>query len=122
MFKIIKNKDKTLCCAYRCKNKRPAKDRFCPKHRHRYNKEKRFLEYTYYAWRSNAIRRKKPFSVTLEQFKQFCEETNYLELKGKHKNAMTIDRIKSNLGYEIGNIQIMRHGENSTKQNKDCPF
>lgn len=122
MFKIIANKDKSLCCAYRCKNKRPKKDRFCPKHRHRYNKAKRFLHYTYHAWKSSAIQRKKSFNVTIEEFAKFCEETNYLTLKGKHKNNMTIDRIKSDLGYEIGNIQIMRHGENSAKQDKDCPF
>lgn len=124
MFKIIKNKDKSLCCAYKCKNKRASRDRFCPKHRHRFRKENNLLLYTYNALKYNAKRRGKPFSLTIEEFAQFCEESNYLALKGKHKNNMTIDRINSSLGYEIGNIQIMRHGDNSKKQNRDedCPF
>lgn len=122
MFVIIKNKDKSLCCAYRCKNARPKKDRFCPKHRKRFEKETRPLQYTYNALKSNARRRKKPFNLTIEEFEKFCDETDYLRLKGKHKNNLTIDRIRSDRGYEIGNIQVLTHFENSGKQNNDCPF
>lgn len=119
MFKIVQNKDKKLCCAYRCKNKRTDKDRFCSKHRHRYDKENNPVNYVFNALRSNAKRRGKVFTLTLEQFKQFCEETDYINKRGKTGKSASIDRIDNNKGYEIGNIRILTLSENSAKWTHD---
>ena len=126
MFKISTNKNKKLCCAYRCLNTRSKKDRFCPKHRHRFNKENNPLNYVFYIWKSNCKRRGKTNSVTLEEFKLFCEQTGYLDSKGRKSTSLTIDRIKSSEGYSIENMQVISLSENSSKgatdEGDECPF
>ncbi len=74
--------------------------------------------------RCNAKRRGHQFTLTLQEFKQFCKKTNYLKLKGKTKNSASIDRIRSWEGYNINNIQILTLSENTIKRNKErkCPF
>lgn len=69
--------------------------------------------------RSNAKRRNKVFTLTLEQFKQFCEETDYINKRGKTGKSASIDRIDNNKGYEIGNIRILTLSENSAKWTYD---
>lgn len=123
MFKIAKKKRSGLCCAFRCLKASGKKDRFCPKHRHRYNKANNYLNYTYNLLRSNAISRNKEFALTLDQFKQFCADTDYLERKGKKGSSLTVERIDPLKGYEIGNIRALDHYSNSYKgstQDKDA--
>lgn len=122
MFTIIKNKDPKLCCAYRCKNKKQTRDRFCGKHRKRYKKEMNPEAYYFDLLRSNAQRRGKEFKLTLEEFRQFCKETNYLKLKGKSAKSASIDRIDHTKGYEYNNIQVLTLAANTAKHRKDCPF
>lgn len=125
MFLIIKNKNKELCCAYRCSNKRSKKDRFCPKHSKRYQKEVNPINYTYNIWKSNAKRRGKSFKVTLDQFKEFCQQTDYINLKGKTASGLSIDRIKQSEGYNYNNIQLLTLSENSkkgTSEYENLPF
>lgn len=126
MFKIATNKDKNLCQAYRCGNKHTLKDRFCSKHRKRYEKENNFLAYTFNSLKSNAKRRGKDFSLTIEEFKLFCAETNYLALKGRMASSASIDRIRPGEGYHKDNIQILSLSNNSKKGTAedfdDCPF
>lgn len=119
MFKIIENKDKKLCCAYRCANKRAEKDRFCPKHRKRYKKEHNPVSYYYDLLKCNAKRRGKKFTLTLPEFKYFCDQTDYLKLKGKKASSASIDRIDPARGYEAGNIQILSLAENTRKMHED---
>lgn len=125
MFKICKNKPKHLCPAYRCKNLKGGKKRFCPKHDARYQKYTNPVSYFYYKLKSNANRRGKVFKLTKSDFKEFCEQTGYLELKGKKKTSASIDRIDPAKGYEVGNIQVLTLSENSKKRHEDdknCPF
>ena len=121
MFVIIPHK--VLCCAYRCPNSKQKKDRFCSKHRHRYNKINNPVQYTYNALKSNARRRRKFFDLTIEQFRSFCEKNNYMELKGKTGASASIDCIIAAKGYTEGNIRILSISENSRKGAKDeVPF
>ena len=115
----MSNKDKNLCKAHGCKNKRTKKDRFCSKHRHRYNKENNFVNYIFHIWKSNCRRRGKENTVSLEEFKKICEETGYLSGKGRRPESMTIDRIDSSKGYSIENMQILSLSINSSKGNCD---
>ncbi|GAA4353095.1 hypothetical protein GCM10023185_13380 [Hymenobacter saemangeumensis] len=66
--------------------------------------------------KGNAKRRKKDFSLTLEQFAQFCIETTYLDKKGRTATSFTIDRIDPTQGYHIWNIQALENRENVLKQ------
>lgn len=130
MFKIIDNKNKKLCCAYRCGNERAKKDRFCHKHRKRYLKETKPASYFYNLLKGNAKRRGKDFGLTLAEFELFCEQTNYLVLKGKTAKSASIDRIDHTRGYYLDNIQMLSLSDNSKKQHTDkninpdddCPF
>lgn len=123
MFKIIHTKPKHICCAYRCGEKRGTKSRFCPKHKHRFNKANNPLGYVYSMLKSNAKRRGKQFDLTLEQFKTFCAETDYLKKRGKTGKSASIDRIDNTKGYSLDNIQVLSLGDNSRKGSyEDCPF
>lgn len=126
MFKIIENKKPHVCSAYRCGNPRAPKKRFCHKHHARFQKETNPAGYFYSLLKQNAKHRGKEFRLTLDEFKQFCSETNYLELKGKTAKSASIDRIDHTKGYEIGNIQLLTLRENSAKrwedEKDDLPF
>ncbi len=127
MFKIIPHKKfKGLCVAYRCNNKRSKKDRFCPKHSKRYQKYKNPFKYTFHQKKNRAIERGIAWKLSLAEFIEFCEETNYMEKKGKTKTSASIDRIDPNKGYEKGNLQILSLSDNSKKKytdlEDDCPF
>lgn len=126
MFVIAKNKKDGICPAYRRKNKIAPKKRFCHRHHAQHQKETNPVGYFYSHLKQNAKRRGKEFKLTLEEFKQFCEETNYIELKGKTAKSASIDRIDPTKGYEIGNIQILSLSDNSKKMHQDnaedCPF
>lgn len=116
MFIIIPDKKKKgLCCAYRCRKKPAKRDRFCPMHRHRFRKHNDPEAYTFYALKSNAKRRGIEFTLTLMQFREFCQTTGYIEKKGKHPRAMTIDRHINSIGYTEDNIRCISLNENSSK-------
>ncbi len=118
MFKEVSEqsrKDECLCRAYRCNNKKRTRDKFCSKHRHRRTKERDLVGYKYWILKSNATRRKKEFSITLAEFRQWCKETNYHNLTGRSGDSATIDRIDDSKGYSIDNIQILTLSENSRK-------
>jgi hypothetical protein len=124
MFKIIENKDPKLCKAYRCENPRSKKDRFCPKHRSRYYKETNPVAYTYNLRKQRAKERGHEWNLSLEEFREFCEETGYIEKTGKKAGSASLDRIKAHIGYEKGNLQILPLADNTAKHHKEknCPF
>lgn len=103
------------CVAAFCKNKARAKNRFCHKCAHRWQKENNPLVYWYKILKQNARQRGKEFTLTKEDFKIFCTATNYLELKGKEGNKFSIDRINPEKGYSLDNIQMITLAENTRK-------
>jgi hypothetical protein len=62
--------------------------------------------------RNRARQRKIPFTITLVEFRQFCRETNYLELKGRTPEALSIDRKDHDKGYHLWNICVRNFQEN----------
>lgn len=125
MFAISETKKKQgrYCCAYACTNRpNPRKGGLCDKH---YARKRRELDpvYTRYnQFKSSATRRKKPFSITLEQFREFCQETGYIVSKGMRGMRSTIDRVDNKKGYHIDNIQLLTLRQNASKGEKECPF
>lgn len=73
------------------------------------------MKIAYYSLKYHAIERKKEFSLTFEQFEQFCIKTNYLNKKGIKKNSYHIDRIDESKGYHIDNIQLLTNSDNIRK-------
>jgi len=69
----------------------------------------------YTSLKYHAKERGKEFSLTLEQFKEFCIKSNYLNCKGIEKHSYHIDRIDETKGYEIGNVQLLTNVQNVRK-------
>jgi hypothetical protein len=109
------------CVTKGCRKITPKNYPHCAKCRKRKQKQKNPVKYFFNVLKQNAKRRGKYFDLTLEEFRVFCEKTNYLELKGKSGMAATIDRINNELGYTANNIQILSHFDNTSKLD-ECPF
>lgn len=103
--------------AYRYKKRKP--DLYCHRHRHEQRKAKDPVAWHYYRFKSNSKRRKKAFTLTLSEFREFCDKTNYITLKGRRSGGMSIDRIRDNEGYNKDNIRLLECGDNSRKQYVD---
>jgi len=73
------------------------------------------IRIAYTSLKYHAKERGKEFSLTIDQFKEFCVKSNYLNCKGIEKNSYHIDRIDESKGYEIGNIQLLTNTENVRK-------
>lgn len=63
----------------------------------------------------NAKRRGKDFTITLDQFREFCIKTNYIAGAGRSSSSYHIDRIDESKGYHIDNIQVLTNSENVRK-------
>lgn len=106
-----------------CPKERVCTDPICPRCRKRLTKHLDPVRYTYDATKANARRRKKPFTITLEYFRKFCEESGYIEGKGRTKEKLTIDCEKNHLGYIEGNIRVLSCSLNASKGDRDeYPF
>jgi|AntAceMinimDraft_11_1070367.scaffolds.fasta_scaffold01606_11 hypothetical protein len=117
------------CCAYGCKEKpNPKKGGLCHKHYARKLKEKDPVYARYNQFCSKATSRGIENSVTLEQFRKFCEDENYIISKGRRGQNATIDRLCNIHGYHIWNMRIKTNRHNASKGNRfngdnfDCPF
>lgn len=124
----IKKKKGIYCCAYNCKNK-PVKKKggLCHKHYHRRNRERDPVAQRYMQFRSKSKSRRIENSVTLNQFRKFCIDNDYIVVKGRRGKNATIDRRCNTHGYHIWNMQVLSHRDNSIKgdsysDNFECPF
>lgn len=100
-------------------NHKPEKNRTdCRKCR--YNKEKTtdLVAWSYRTLKANAKRRGKMFTITLDEFRDFCYETQLLTNRGTKSTSYTVDRIDNRYGYHIGNIQKLTNAENARKKDK----
>lgn len=106
------------CDTKYCKNK--CNGSFCNTCMSRKARAADPVKYSYYTLRTNTIRRKGIawFELTLEEFRQYCYETNYIAGKGRSRLSHTIDRLDNDMGYFIGNIRPMLKGANSSKGSK----
>lgn len=78
-------------------------------------REKNPKMYAYITLRDNAKRRNKPFTITFEDFCEFCYRYKYIGKKGRTKDGYGVDRIREELGYVPGNIAIKKNGNNTRK-------
>ena len=122
---------KRQCKTKGCSNEVPPQNHYCWKCQKKKWYEKYPLKYVFGFLKQNAKRRGIEFRLSLEEFKDFCEETNYLELRGQTKESLSIDRKDPREGYHRKNIQVLTLSENSSKGatipeefqiKKDCPF
>lgn len=94
---------------------------YCSKCATRRFKESHPIKYAFNKLRCRARERGKEFSLTLDQYEQFCLETGYDKLKGKHSYSMSINRKNNALGYSIDNIESVTLSHNSRLQFANMP-
>jgi hypothetical protein len=112
---VSKRKAGRYCCAYGCTGKPNEKKRgLCHKHWARLRKAVDPVYDRYNHFKNNAIKRKKEFNITLEEFRKWCDDEGYLKNGKRGKNA-TIDRDKNWLGYSIDNIKLITNRANIKK-------
>lgn len=125
------NEIKKLCIICGVNNR--AKDRkICETCKSRIQRSKNPINSYYRNLKTSAKRRYIEFNVSFEDFEKFCIKNNLMELRGRHKGGYSVDRIKSELGYTIDNMQILKFELNCSKGNRDfleeneineeCPF
>ena len=106
------------CETKRCTNPKTKKGSYCAKCSMRKWRANNPLKSAYFTLRDNAKRRKKEFTITFEEFKKFCYETQVLAGRGRSKDSYHIDRIDDNKGYSYDNIQVLTNTENMKKEHK----
>lgn len=117
------------CCAHGCSDKpHEKKGGLCHKHYARKIREQDPVYARYNQFCGNARKRKIENSVTLEEFRKFCIDNDYIVKKGRRGQNATIDRRCNVHGYHIWNMTILTNRQNASKGNRfrgdefDCPF
>ncbi len=110
------------CDTKYCRNLAYLNGTFCSKCQRRNWAKNHPIEYTLATLRGNAKRRGKEFSLTIEEFTKWCNENDYIRLKGQSSTSMTIDRNDPNEGYHIWNLKIMTNAENVRKMHIDKKY
>jgi len=111
-----KKAESVYCAAYACRNKPCAKKRgLCHKHYHIHRRIVDPVYDRYVNFRGNALRRGKPFEITLVEFREWCDKEGYIVKRGYRGKNATVDRIRNWEGYHIGNIQLLKNMANIRK-------
>lgn len=107
----------------RCKTKFcrriPTQGKTCNTCKSRIQVEKNPIGRVFRNLKSNAKRRGKNFNLSIEYFREMVIASGYMEMRGRTKDRMSIDRLDPHLGYIPGNIKIITVGENSRKKYLD---
>jgi hypothetical protein len=120
----VKKKYPVKCSSKRCRrvvmNACRHSDK-CDRCRWKAWKEANPLAYHFGNLRRRARERGKDFTLTLDQFKEFAEKTDYMRMKGKTSLSLSIDRKENSHGYHHWNIQAITLRENSRKRFTNMP-
>lgn len=111
-------------------NERQKRSSMCNHCRYLHEKETDPIGQAYRRLKSHAKQRGKEFTITKEEFSQFCVKSEYLQRKGIQKECYHIDRIDEMKGYSLDNIQVLTNSENIKKyckwvsrdENGKCKF
>ena len=106
------------CRTRNCRGHRTSGGRspYCSRCRDRRFKAAHPVKWHYNSLKKHARLRGKPFSLTIEQFTEFAQKTDYVRLVGRSSLSLSIDRIENSLGYHIWNVRGVTLRENSRKQ------
>lgn len=118
-FDVIETKAGTGRCIVRfCRGKcGKSNGRFCRRCRDRRYKALRPHAYALNKLRSNARQRGKEFTITHEEWVDWCSKHGFLDKAGKGAGDLTVDRRDHTQGYHIWNIQPLTNSANATKGN-----
>lgn len=74
------------------------------------------VNYAYHMLKQSARKRHIEFKLTLEEFTRFDSLTGYVENMGRGDTNLTVDRIDSSKGYEMGNIRALTYEDNVSRK------
>lgn len=55
------------------------------------------------------------FTITLDQFREWCTKVTYIGFASRASEGYTIDRKYNDIGYHLDNIQVMTKRDNIKK-------
>jgi hypothetical protein len=73
------------------------------------------VKYAFINLRNNAKRRGVLFTITLDQFREWCSKVQYIGFSGRSSESFTVDRRHNDIGYHLDNIQVLEKGKNVQK-------
>lgn len=110
---------KGICAARGCK-KEVTNTKLCSTHRSQQSRMKDPIKYAFYCKRHRAKERGIFWDLTLDEWREFCHETEYMNKKGRTIGSFDVDRIVEGKtpGYTKTNIQILEKVKNIKKYKK----
>lgn len=102
-----------FCSVRKCHNRCAGK--LCSTHRSTKSRLADPVRYAFNNLRNRAKQRNKLFTITLDQFREWCYKYEYIDYKGIKSESYTVDRIYEDLGYHADNIQPKQKGDNIRK-------
>lgn len=118
-FELKESPEKGICAAKGCERETKGTT-LCNTHRSQKSRLKDPVKYAFNCKKHRAEERDIFWDLTLDQFRQFCHETEYMNKKGQTLGSYNVDRIIEGKtpGYTISNIQILEKLENIRKYKK----
>lgn len=110
------------CSTKSCRRSAAKNRKQCHTCRSANYRKKHPIRSAYLNLKANSKRRGIEFTLTLDQFNDFCFVTEYVAGKGRSRDSFTIDRIDNSRGYTVDNIQVMTKSANSSKGKKILVF
>lgn len=102
-----------VCAAKFCNNKTNRK--LCGTCRARKSRLEDPVRYAYNNLKNRASQRGVLFTITLDQFREWCTKVTYIGFAGRTSESYTIDRKYNDIGYHLDNIQVMTKKDNIKK-------
>jgi hypothetical protein len=112
-IELKRNPVKGRCQVKFCNKK--TKGKMCSTHRSQKCRANDPVRYAFYNLKASAKRRNIVFTITIEQFRDWCRKVKYIGFAGRSSTSFTIDRIHNDIGYHIDNINVMQKGDNVKK-------
>lgn len=101
-----------LCVTPRCTRPPRANERLCARCRDRIWRARHPEHHLWNNLKKSAKRRGIPFTITLEEFTDFCRRENFVARVGRGAENATVDRIDAARGYSIDNLRVLSNAEN----------
>lgn len=118
-YDTVADKDKTRCCVRFCRKQRNGKSSLCAGHKTAKWRAENPRKFAFNNLRDSARRRNIVFTITIEEFRAFCESTDYVAQRGTQAHCLQVDRIDAAKGYTIDNVQVLTTSENAAKGNRE---
>lgn len=116
--KPVDDQPRRICANEDCASEAAPGRTICWKCKSRQFSKKNPIRKAWHNLKRSAVRREIKFELTLKYFTEWVTTgagKGYMELAGMNGDDLTIDRIKPELGYVEGNLQLLTRTENSNK-------